>query len=221
MEKNVGRWLSFLSFFSAIFYAIGFIIWNIFLFGLKFNEIELLQSRFIYSGFFFILYLLIVLFLLRFFSIHSNRFEIEGCFIKRSLISLFILSILYSLFLFPYIPRILGGGRPLGMSIMPNGNTLTLDDLDKIGILYETDSDGNKSEKIMQTANVCVAYENSQIILVLLSNRVVQLNKSQLNGLSVLPGDERIRELEKNCGILVNWWILSSYWTDYLKPKLK
>ena len=96
----------------------------------------------------------------------------------------------------------LGGGRPLGLSLLPNKTSLTLDDMGALGI-----SKGEGSE--IQTANLCVAYENSSIILVLLGNRVVQFNKSQLNGIAGLP-ERRTNQYEKEtCGPLAKIWVRS------------
>ncbi len=114
---------------------------------------------------------------------------------------LIILIFLFSLLLFPAIPRILGGGRPVGMSIFPNKYNLSMEDLSKIGIPSGEGSD-------IQTANLCIAYENARVVVVLRSDRVIQLSKSQLNGLGVLPGDKDIEKLEKNCGKLARVWVI-------------
>ena len=71
------------------------------------------------------------------------------------------------------------------MSILPNKSNLTLRDLNKIGIETAEGSD-------IQTANLCIAYENSSVVVVLLRDRVVQLNKLQFNGIATLPGDKEL-----------------------------
>src|SRR4029079_12591198 len=59
-KPSVREMLEIISVVSLVCYLVGFFIWNVFLFGLKFNEIEILQSRFIYSGLFFLFYLFVL-----------------------------------------------------------------------------------------------------------------------------------------------------------------
>jgi|SRR3989338_628547 len=204
--------LKIISLFSVGFYVAGFFIWNVFLFSLQFNEIEILQSRFIYSGFFFFLYLCVIFIILYLIFRYILPTNLEISFLDLKLIDrkrvfltiVFFIFIIftYSIYIFPRIPRILGGGRPLALSIIPNKTSLTLEDLEKLGISRGEGSD-------TQTANLCVAYENSQIILILLGDRVIRLNKSQLNGIGALP-EERIRQFERNsCAPLARFWITS------------
>ena len=211
-DKLLGNLLKIISLSSVAFYVAGFFIWNIFLFGLKFNEIEILQSRFIYTGFFFFIYfyIFILIIYLIFKYILPIHFELSLLEINAknririSLTTAFCVLIIfsYSFYIFPRIPRIFGGGRPLALSILPNKTNLTLKDLQALGIPSGEGSD-------IQTANLCVAYENSSIILVLLENRVVQFNKSQLNGIAALP-EKRTNKYERDvCGSWAIFWINS------------
>lgn len=214
--KSILEWLSL---FSIIFYIAGFLVWNIFLLNLKFNEIELLQSRFIYSGIFFVIYsgFFAILFSLllkatskiKEFRVREWRFGKLGITLK--IIICIIISILftfwlffYALFILPRVPKIFGGGLPTAVSIIPNESTLNLKDFESLSIPRAA------GENVIQTASVCAGYENSDSMLILLKDRVVILNKSNFKGFVVLPGDADINDLQNDCGKLATGWVINN-----------
>lgn len=212
----VDKILRGLSLVSIASYIMGFLIWNTFLLRLKFQEIEILQSRFIYTGFFFILFLIVSYFVAKYFFLLLRYFfpldirwdwrrldnETIQKYATKSTLGILMLLFIYSIVLFPSMPRMVGGARPFAISIVPDGSNLTLKNLEDLSM---PKADGSE----IQTGHVCVAYENSSMLLILTHDRVLRINKAYLKGLAPLPGHQGVESFEREvCTKLARLWIL-------------
>lgn len=221
---GVSNYLAIISLLSLACYIFGFLIWNLFLYNLRFNEIGILQTRFIYTGFFFIFYIslffLICYLVIRsvgkyFFVFSFNRVNFKNFFLSnfigKTMICLvgaflsFCVIFFYTIFLFPQIPRSLGGGRPMVVSLLTNqdGNNLSMGHLKQFGVEAPSDSE-------YQTGYLCIAYENNDTILLLLKDRTLQIDRSKLNGVAFLPIVELQNLEKKSCVPGVGYWFLMS-----------
>lgn len=227
--------------FFVIITALGFFIWNIYLFKLGFTEIELIQTKFILSGgafvvlfltlyllycllnhitekwYFFILFLIliiaaflifrnrvigmglsvvveifsIILLFFIFYLIHSELLKEISIKIKIFIyiMMIFILTYTYAIFIFPLIPSFLGGGQPRALAIISTKEEIK--HLSNFGILSP---EGGPT----QTANLCIAYENNDIIILLLPDRLMHFRKDYTKGFVFVPTKE-IKELRHMC----------------------
>ena len=180
--------LKFIALLSLICYTAGFLIWNTFLYALRFNDTAILEVRYVYTGFWFLLYaslfLLFIVVILKQFTYFTKIVGVDKnpSFLAGIILAVIILCsiFLYSILIFPKISRLFGGGRPQSISLLVGENAISLKYLDNFGI---KPAEGSS----VQTVNLCVAYDNAEAVLVLLSDRTLQLNKSKLNGVAILP----------------------------------
>ncbi len=192
---------------TALCFVIGFIIWNIYLYSLGFVEDDLLRARFIFTGFFFLAWSAVIA------IIPARRY---GGFTKLIVhiishkiswaIYLLLWLIFYSLIIFPMWPLGWGGGQPRALSII--GDKEYLDRLNTFGIVMAEGAE-------FQTANICVAYESSEMVVVLLENRVLRLNQSDIGGLAALPGAKETY-MEPRCINLAHSWALTGFISSIL-----
>ncbi len=197
------------SVFLGASYAFGFLVWNIYLQSLGFYP-NLFQGRFILTG---TLFILIALGILGCFASIKSLFEWicikcggkdivifknkEYSFFFRSYIVI-VISIIYlfvfSFFMFSQMPGYLGGGKPRLVAIMGDSSEISYLSNFGTGSSYE-----------FQTNIICSPYEDSDQIIVVLSDRILSLNKDLYKGLVSLPNkDENEYVSECNAAIISN-----------------
>jgi len=176
---------------------LGFIIWNIYLYSFGSIEDEILRAKFILSGFTFcvISYFLwrIAKFIVNIFSILLNKVikykEKEktgerGFRLIHALIAL-IWIFFYTLFIFPVIPVIFGGGQPRSLSLIATAESMSV--LNSLEIQKGIGAD-------YQTENLCIVHENSHAVYILREDRILSLDRSLFQGLGSLPGIKSFHE---------------------------
>jgi hypothetical protein len=203
---------------SVALQAIGFLIWEVYLFCLGYVENNILQARFILTGLLFCLVSLVVyaavygvvfvLFkLLNFFVGYFNK-KIPTPNLKDPFLLIYIgffWFLFYSVFLFSYIPLLIGGGQPHLLSLVTNDDGLKI--LKSLNIQQGTGAQ-------YQLENACVAYENNEQIIILRNDRILSLSLKGANiiGLVSLPGAVNLI-YEPQCQILARDWVAIGYST--------
>lgn len=226
IKKYTTLILEVASIFLGLSFIIGFLIWNIYLSRLGFGEYNIIQTKFVSTGGLFLFLVLIILligvvislffkkteafgleYLRRFVWIKGAELKIREYFkiipINKTILSLLniilfmiipciFLIIFYSLYFFPKIPTTYGGGQPRSLSILSNE--------DYIGYLSSFGIPAGEGSKI-QTANLCVAYENENMIIIILKDRVLELKKEDFKGFGSLFGADKAKaDFQKQCG---------------------
>ncbi|MEK7643221.1 MAG: hypothetical protein AAB372_02130 [Patescibacteria group bacterium] len=214
MNDKIEKIFKHLSYATLVSYVVGFLIWSIYLYSLRFVEIDVLQTRFILTGFSFLLSLGVLSALLAILIqilqkglqitirprgdlvAYIKRFQLQYLFC--TIILLFILYA-YSVLIFPQIPQLYGGGRPRALSVLAYPDQLEF--LKAFGV-------ENGASSATQTANYCIAYENNEVMVILLDDRVLQLRKSVTAGIGALPGTA-LKTVEKElCKPIVAAWLV-------------
>jgi hypothetical protein len=195
--------------------VVGFVIWNLYLYSFGFVVNELLRSQFILAGLFFLLITLALFgFLLdlhRLFNYFLRLLQTRFDFLKISsqdfeqfknsakpYLTIGLLVIWCSFYLtnvFPYVPLYLGGGQPRAISLLMEKESMPM--LASLGISLAEGAS-------YQTVNLCVVYEDSQRLHILMSNRIVVLDKSDVKGMISLPGLSSL--MEQDCTELAAAW---------------
>lgn len=222
---------SLVIFFPVAFSAClicGFLIWNTFLFRLGFEEYKIIQTKFILSGFCFLLLLsfffwIVIAFVNTFTKDKKYEktcrklasFVTKQCknnlFVAVPTFFIFFAVIIvgYTTIIFPKIPSDLGGGYPRFLSIITTENEIAY--LSPLGI---SAGEGSK----IQTGNLCVAYENEEIVIILLKDRIVSLRKDIIKDFGSLSAGYTKMDGADYCGALAKNWLLSS---NYFKRSVK
>lgn len=201
-----------------LFFASGFLIWNTYLARFGFQEYEIIQTRFVLTGFFFyfISFIVFIILNLIWLLLKPLFLPLIKLFITKTLllklkqiqtprfylmfIPLFFIALVgYAYLLFPMIPMSLGGSHPEILSILATENEI--DYLSKFGI-----KKGERSE--IQTENLCLAYQNKDTFIILRNDRVLQFKKEIIKGFGSIPDDSKERkEFIKFCR-----WLASERW---------
>jgi len=196
----------FIAIFVGISYALGFIIWNIYLQTLGFYP-DLLQGRFILTGMLFFVLGISIVSALLFFK-ESLEKALPSAFSNLTIVkmnkenfdawkfsfytTIFIISIfLFSFFIFPKIPGYLGGGQPKFISII--GEEQNIAYLENFGIA---------SASKIQTVLMCSAYEDSDYIVIILADRILSLKKDIYLGFGSLPSVD-VDEYVNQCNMVI------------------
>ncbi len=181
--ENLTDLVKFVSVFAILFFMTGFLVWNLFLSMLGFDEYAPVQTRFISTGMMFFLVTIVFYFILKLLIIGISRVfhhrfscALYWCIVWCIVFVLWFL--LYTLWIFPSIPAYLGGGYPRLVSIIATEQEI--ESLSKFGI-----EKGENST--IQTANLCIVYENNESVIVLRSNRILKLYKTNFKGFGSLP----------------------------------
>jgi len=191
--------VEYVSWFLGLSFVLGFFIWSTYLYGLGFKEDNLLQTRFIFTGISFLIISIPVIGIFLWLIKHIKKIK---NFWKRKMIEVLLITagiiyyFIFIFFVFTNLPIFLGGGRPRGLSIMAGADELTY--LSSFGIPLAAGSTA-------QTANLCVAYESNNNIVVVLADRVMQINSNNFKGLINLPGISI--PLSRDCSRAVRLWI--------------
>ncbi len=184
------------SIFLLLCYIAGFIAWNYYLSHFSFFEYDLLQTRFLSAGFLILFIPLTIFILIKRFKEFLIRYN------TLQLIFLFLIWVfVFSFFFFSYIPQYLGGAKPYVVSFITNSEIS--ESFKLMGISLE---EGNN--KSVETLKSCKIYENKEIILAgfifmpsvstttfslpnvkTRVNRVLIINKSEIESQSVLPSN--------------------------------
>ncbi|QQG42394.1 MAG: hypothetical protein HYW15_02680 [Candidatus Giovannonibacteria bacterium] len=213
-SKNLVLYFSIISITLLVF---GFVIWNVYLYTLGFIEDEIIKARFIITGFFFF-FLTIILFsilkvlgkLLSYFFIniycHANDFGLffkkigermfKSLWLEFVFLFLIIWIIIYSVYIFPSIPLVIGGGQPRSLSFLVSDKGLGL--LKSLEIKMGANAPN-------QTENICIAYEGSNKVIILREGRVLAINRDLIEGFGSLPGFKDV-VLEPNCVAYARAW---------------
>jgi hypothetical protein len=176
-------------------YLFGFVFWNSFLGGYGFFEVNLLQTRFLSAGFFFILPILAAL------LFHKKGVKyLLGSRVFLGLVILYFL--IYGVFLFKKTSQALGGAKPIVVTILGQPDQISY--LEKFNIRSVSDV-----EPPVQTEPVCELYSNNDIIIIGVSNietrngmlgksqRVITLHQNEISGIQSLdlPTEEKIYDV--------------------------
>ena len=111
-----------------------------------------------------------------------------------SLLFWVIALLIHAKYIFPYISQAYGGGQPRLISLIT-----TEQEISYLKIL------GVKNASNIQTENLCVAYENQDIIVFFLQDRVVGLKRDNIKGYGSLPSVTRDKLLI-NCSNAAFIW---------------
>jgi len=151
--------------FIAGLYALGFFIWNFYLSLFGFFEDNFLQTRFLSTGFFAALaifgFMSVIFSICTFFRCGWGWFKKQHLF-YRSFIVIFLLgleAIVYTLFLFPWLPQFFGGARPVIISLLG-----TADQIRYVGN-FNLKAAQNADRPSVQTLPTCLLYQNANYIL--------------------------------------------------------
>lgn len=184
----------FISLFSIVAYIAGFFIWNIYLNSFGFMEYDIIQTRFVLTGAVFLILFLLTLLVIDYFINIFKKIDIKKHIFYISLIVAIII-IVYANNIFPLIPSVWGGGKPWRLSII--STETEIDYLVNFGIKR---GDGSR----VQTENLCLAYENKDIVLILLDDRIIEIKKEFIKGFGSLP--LTMMEIFSKCSNLSSWW---------------
>lgn len=213
----------------VLFLVTGFLVWNIYLYNFGFVEDSLIRGKFILAGIvFYVITTLFFAFLMvigfSFALIVKLVFNlISGLFgqelknkilnflrelfdfetfgnITGACVLFFIWLIIYTVYIFPMIPGVFGGGQPRSVSLVATADTLSI--LTSLGIQRGEGA-------TYQTANLCIVHENEQGIYVLLGDRVIMLKNSLFEGFSALPGIKSV--YEQNCILIAREWSIQGF----------
>lgn len=211
-----------LSLIPIIFLVLGFFIWNIYLYTLGFVEDEIIRARFIITGLLFTVVTLLFLFILKILwkflnKIYCHAKDFGWVFIKIKektpqayfggvTILLLVWLVFYSVYMFPSLPLVFGGGQPRALSLLAvNDNLKLLKSLEIIG--------GDNASN--QTENVCVAYESNNRIIVLRRDRILAINRSVIEGFGSLPGLKDVF-IEPTCVNYARDWSRRGFFSQLL-----
>lgn len=213
-NKSIEKIESIAKIITCIFglaFIFGFLIWNTYLYGLGFKEDNIIQTRFIFTGISFLIIstplILFTIFILNLIK-KINKTLIRYSLQYFLLILGFTYYIIFVYAIFTRLPIVLGGGRPRGLSIMAEPNTLSY--LEKFGISL---ADGSTT----QTVNTCITYENDKHVIIILDNRVMQINSDEFKGLISLPGISV--GLSRNCSEAARQWIKKTIRFEFLSDE--
>lgn len=129
-----------------------------------------------------------------------------GQFLKREIFYLaYVLLFLfwlvfYTIYLFPIVPALVGGGQPRSISLLATSPNMQV--LNSLGIVKGEGAD-------YQTENLCVVHENSHSVYILRNDRVLMLDRSLIHGFGSLPGKKSI--YEQDCIQYARSWSLQGY----------
>jgi hypothetical protein len=194
IRKKLELTTKFIAIFIGISYALGFIIWNIYLQSLGFYP-DLFQGRFILTGIIFILvtlsFLGIVLLIktiferilpvrIRDYSFFEFKNDFSWAIRFGGLgIIIIIFTFIFSFFIFPTIPGYFGGAKPKLISLIGNEQDITY--LKNFSI---------KNPSTVQTELLCSAYDDSNYIIIILEDRILALKKDLYKGFVSLPNKD-------------------------------
>lgn len=102
---------------------------------------------------------------------------------------------IYSVYFFPYVPAVFGGGQPRAISLVVTSDTMPV--LTSLGI-----KKGEGAQN--QTENLCIVHENEKSIVVVRDDRVLLLNKTLFEGFGSLPGTRSV--YEQDCIFAAAQW---------------
>jgi len=196
--------IEYITLFSILSFVFGFFIWNIHLNRFGFSESKIIQTKFILTGAFTVLFvaLITLIVILRFQKLFKSYSEQP----YKVLVTFVILLFFYILFIFPFfVPAWLGGGMPQTLSII--GSKEQIDELAKITIPRGTGSE-------VQTGMMCIAYENDDSFIVLLNDRILQLEKENIGGFATLSREDR-KSFRKTCRVLSARWLFPLSWWNF------
>lgn len=221
IEKKLTFTVKIVTMVIGLSLAFGFFIWNLYLYRLGFVEYNLIQTRFILTGLMFLFlssFIFPISYIIRIIGglFAKTKVVVKSIAFFRSLIIshpglrfyymiswsilLFLAWIvIYTLYIFPQVNSGFGGGEPRLISLLADKESL-----EYLTSLSLDVGDGAK----YQTANYCIAYENSEFIIILLPDRVLQVKKDFLLGfgsippLSVIPGRKAEGQKCKDLGTL-------------------
>ena len=194
--------IEIISLLIGVPYVIGFLIWSVYLFKLGFIESTFLQTRFLVTGFLFLflltsfillLYALkkVFYFLIRFCMCEDTISRIKTIFLKNNsnffsnpfnyllIFQIIVVFLLYfSLYIFPRIHLVFGGGAPRVLALMG-----TEEEIKYLSDFNLKPAAGSK----IQTENLCIAYENDNSVIIVGTDRIINLEKNQIKGFISLP----------------------------------
>ena len=197
--EKIGSFTKAISLLAVVSLISGFLVWNFYLSNFGFSEFNIIQSRFILSGFSFLVFFAVIIFIFLIIVEVAQKmfpkFELSPTKLKFIFVVLYLVFVpIYAKRLFPYIPNYLGGGKPIVLSIIADQTEISL--LEPfLGSLSP-----------VQSGNQCVVYENQDIFIVLLSNRIVELKKSGIQGFNRVPS-QQAEEADIMCSNIANAWI--------------
>jgi hypothetical protein len=227
--KKIGGWKNIIEFSattSIVCYVSGFIIWNTYIQGLGFRDNAIFKTRYIYSGFaylvFFLILAIIMIFIIRLFGSLmcslNYRQEVnnikEKCESYLQLILLFLVVLyfiglfIYSIFLFYKIPQFIGGGQAMAISLI--GNEEKIAELSKFGIKIMPG--GN-----VETEKLCVAYEGDNFIILALEDRIISVKKDFFWGNGAIQTKKRAGFENGTCIQLIERLIPEYLWNLIVK----
>jgi hypothetical protein len=183
LKEKVDLFIKFVPLVVFSFYALGFLVWNIYLSFFGVFEYNFFQTRYLSSG----IYFLIISFPVIIFIDFLCRK------VKKAIFKNFIVSfvsgtflIIYTFGIFPWIPQAFGGAKSIPASLI--GSPDQIGYLEYFGIRSVENAEGAAS---VETMPVCVLYQNQDFILIGLlstSSRAIYLKKDQIRGFQVRGG---------------------------------
>lgn len=201
-KKGLDSFLKLISVLAVLSFISGFIIWNFYLGLFGFSEYNLIQTRFIYSGFTFIFIASCVVLIPLYFLRKRIACSLANPLSAFTTIPLFI--IIYFVFIYFYttqgfvrMPGYLGGGKPILMSV------IVKDKLDLLSPFLGSAIDSN-----IQTSAQCLVYRSDTRMIFLLNNRIVEIEDDVVDGFVRVPS-KMVEKLDKDCvSYAIQWMIL-------------
>ena len=189
---------SVLTILFAASFALGFLIWSIYLQRIGFLPDEFFEIHFVLTGIFslpaFIIFFLLlvgifllVTKLLKYF-VQSDKIYKHIVFFLGGVFSVFAIQILlkilvfYSINIFPFYPAEFGGAYPRSLSILASEEEINY--LSNVGILK---AEGSK----IQTENLCILSEDDNSLVLGLKDRVLRIKKVNIKGFGSLPSSDQ------------------------------
>jgi hypothetical protein len=180
--------------FGILSFVVGFLVWNVYLYYLGFSEYEIIQTRFIFTG---VLPLILIIIIA---SLFTKIPFLKKHIIVLSFIAGLVIIFLYAQYLFFYIPSWMGGGQPRFLSIVADNQDINF--LARFGIKkVEPDE-----KQPVQTQNLCIAYENKSFVILLLKDRILQIDKNYFKGFGSIPNDQQDK-MNQTCSELAKSYI--------------
>jgi hypothetical protein len=152
-----------------LIYALGFVVWNLYLAAFGVFEFNFLQTRYLSTG---ILSFIIIgtaaflvsqlhIFLLGLHKFQNDQSRKRGKIVKTIFFLYFfgIFTTSFSLLAFPRIPQWVGGAQPIAISLI--GTSEQIEYLKNFNI----DSAENGGNPSVQTRRVCLLYQNEHYLL--------------------------------------------------------
>lgn len=229
--------LKTISLFILLSFAAGFFIWNMYLNQFGFIENSLIQTRFILTGAMFFGvhifrviplfikqdYLILLVPILTFavyyivyYSKLSSRWLLKlrskkdkffyglfsvSIYLSAIVVLLYLLKF-YALNIFPFIPLYTGGAAPRVVSLLTDEKQIEYFQNFNIPV-----SSNSGTKKPVQTANLCVGYENDESILLLLPDRILSVQKKYIKGIGSIPTDFTDQYNDKVCKAILTSWL--------------